>query len=240
MGSSQRTTGSAEARSTAPPVTCLSSNAAAGISLQERERLRIGFDLHDGPAQTMSAALLQVKMLQDLEGDALRCGLAELRSTISAGMEEVYELIERLGGRDSTDDDLQARVRSAVDSFSDRCDIEVDLLIDGDDCGGSVSPSMQIAVARIVQEALSNVSRHSGASHASVALHLSPTEVVCEVTDDGAGFAREELGVSRRGRQPFGLHSMRERARLLDGECVVDSAPGMGTRVCVRIPVWRP
>jgi len=102
---------------------------AAVISLQERERVRLGFDLHDGPAQTMSAALLQVKMLEDLEGEDLRRGLAELRSTIVAALEEVYELIESLGGRESNDDDLASRVRSCVDVFASRCDVPAYLRI---------------------------------------------------------------------------------------------------------------
>ena len=79
----------------------LAADYAAGINLQERERVRIGFDLHDGPAQTMSAALLQVRMLDDLDGDDLKSGLRDLRSTLSLALEEIYELIESLGGRGS-------------------------------------------------------------------------------------------------------------------------------------------
>jgi len=213
------------------------SDAADAINLQERERVRIGFDLHDGPAQTMSAALLQVKMLQDLEGAEMREGLAELRVTLAMALEEIYELIERLGGRDSSDDDLESRVKSCVDAFATRCDVATHLAIEGEI--GPVSPSLRIAVARIVQEALSNVSQHSGASRVDVRLDLSSREVVCEIADNGKGFAREEVSASRYGREPYGLHSMRERARLLDGESVIDSAPGGGTRVRVRIPVWR-
>jgi signal transduction histidine kinase len=214
-----------------------SSDAADAISLQERERVRIGFDLHDGPAQTMSAALLQVKMLQDLEGADMRAGLAELRVTLATALEEVYELIERLGGRESNDDDLESRVRLCVDAFAARSDVAAHLAIEGD--AGTVSPSLRIAIARIVQEALSNVSQHSKASRVDIRLDLSPERVVCEIADNGVGFAHEEVSASRYGREPYGLHSMRERARLLDGESVIDSVPGGGTRVRVRIPVWR-
>jgi signal transduction histidine kinase len=84
-------------------------HASSAIDLQERERVRIGFDLHDGPAQTMSAALLQVRMLQDLEGPALRDGLVELRGTLATALEEIYELIETLGSRVPSDTDLVRR-----------------------------------------------------------------------------------------------------------------------------------
>jgi two-component system sensor histidine kinase DegS len=237
MRSSDPSVGGVGATPTRHVVALAAPDTAALLRLQERERARIGFDLHDGPAQTMSAALLQVKMLEDMEGEDRTNGLLELRSTIAAALEEVYELIERLGGRDVPEDDLVSRVRSCVESFRVRGDAEARLAVEGE--AGSVSPSLRIAVFRIVQEALSNVSRHSCANRVDVRLALASDEVVCEVTDDGKGFAPLDAGTSWRGREPYGLHSMRERARLLDGECTIDSAPGCGTRVRVRIPVWR-
>ncbi len=74
---------------------CNGSNTA--LDLQERERLRIGFDLHDGPAQTMAGALLQVRMLEDADGDTLRAGLEELRTTLASALDEMYALIGDLG-----------------------------------------------------------------------------------------------------------------------------------------------
>jgi two-component system sensor histidine kinase DegS len=211
--------------------------ASIGIELQERERRRIGFDLHDGPAQTMSAALLQVRMLQDLDHEALRQGLEELRSTLAIALDEIYELIENLGGRDPDTEDLTGKIRSCVRTFSDRYRMVVDLDVEGS-CG-EISRSLEIAVSRIVQEALCNAGKHSGASRVRVLLRLSPREVRCEVSDDGRGFSPREARVSHRGREAFGLCSMSERARLLDGACTVESIPGEGTRVIARIPVWR-
>lgn len=210
---------------------------AVGINLQERDRVRIGFDLHDGPAQTMSAALLQVRMLDDLDGDQLKIGLRELRSTLAVALEEIYEATERLGGRGSANDDLVSRVKSCAKGFAARSGIEPTLVIEGD--VGSASASLQIAVFRIVQEALSNVVRHSGAKHVDIRLNMSDEGVVCEVADDGKGFTLSETLTSDRNRDPFGLQSMRERARMLDGECVIESAPGRGTRVRVEIPAWQ-
>jgi signal transduction histidine kinase len=221
----------------APGFDRLSARASKAIELQERERVRIGFDLHDGPAQTMSAALLQVKMLQNMGGEQLRSGLSELESTLTVALKEVYDLIENLGGRDSDDTDLAARVRSCVDGFSKRYGIRSELKVTGD-CG-TVSRSLQIATFRIVQEALSNVGRHSEATQVTVDLVLSPSEVRCQVVDDGVGLPANGASRSQRAREPFGLRSMTERARLLDGECVIDGGPEGGTRVRVRIPVWQ-
>jgi signal transduction histidine kinase len=185
----------------------------------------------------MSAALLQVRMLQGAEGDELQQGLDELHSTLSAALREVYELIENLGGRDADTADLVARIETCIKGFSDRYAIPADLEVDGECEHGS--QSLQIATFRIVQEALSNAGRHSGASCVHVHLCLSPTELRCEISDDGKGFSLAEPGVPRRVRASYGLHSMAVRAHLLDGDCVVESAPGEGTRVRVRIPVWQ-
>ena len=209
---------------------------ALAFELQERERVRVGFDLHDGPAQTMSAALLQVKMLEAVEGVELHDGLADLRATLSTAMGEIYALIDQLGGRASDGETLESRVHACVDQLAASTGIDVRLSFEGD--SGHASPSLQIAVFRIVQEALSNVRRHSQARHVDVAVRFRDSHVECEIMDDGVGFTHEPDPIPRKGREHFGLHSMHQRARLLDGDCTISSAPDSGTRVSVRIPVW--
>lgn len=229
---SMRTDGPAPAQSAG-----FRSRTTSAIDLQERERLRVGFDLHDGPAQTMSAALLQLRMLEGAEGEELQSGLDEVRATLSLAIEEVYGLIQSLGDGGSADHDLVSRVRCGVEGFTERFGIPVTLTVDGEPA--KVSPSLEIAIYRIIQEALSNVGRHSGARTATVTLNISPEMFTCEIVDDGDGFSAEDADRSSSGRAPFGLRSMSERARLLDGECTIESALGRGTRVAVRIPVWQ-
>jgi two-component system sensor histidine kinase DegS len=205
--------------------------------LQERERLRIGFDLHDGPAQTLSAALLQIRLLRDADGEPLRASLDDLSAMLKSALGEMYALIDDLGCRSPAADGLAPRVEVQVTAFRDRHGLDCELTIEGPDA--PVSRSMQIAVSRIIQEALSNVARHSGASKVEVRLHLSEKDVMCEIADDGCGFAMADAMKRRDGRERYGLISMRQRAELLDGRCIIDSAPGHGTRILVRIPVWR-
>jgi two-component system sensor histidine kinase DegS len=209
---------------------------ALAFELQERERMRVGFDLHDGPAQTMSAALLQVKMLESAEGAELHTGLSDLRATLSTALSEIYALIDELGGRAADGETLESRVRACVDKLAASTGIETQLTFEGD--SGHASPSLEIAVFRIIQEALSNVRRHSLAQHVDVAVRFTDACVECEIADDGVGFAHEASPVPRKGREHFGLHGMHQRARLLDGDCTISSAPGSGTCVSVRIPVW--
>ncbi len=95
-----------------------------------------------------------------------------------------------------------------------------------------LDPRVQAAAFRVVQEALHNALRHSGASEVSVTLSRARGRVVLEVADDGAGF---DPGLAVPG---LGLASMRERAAAVGGKLRVSSAPGAGTRV--RLTVQRP
>ena len=198
--------------------------------------MRVGFDLHDGPAQTMSAALLQVKMLERTEGAELHEGLSDLRATLSTALSEIYALIDELGGRAADGETLESRVSACVDKLAASTGIDAQLTFEGD--SSHASPSLQIAVFRIVQEALSNVRRHSRAQQVEVAVRFTGACVECEIADDGVGFANDADPIPRKGREHFGLHGMHQRARLLDGECTISSTPDSGTRVSVRIPVW--
>jgi signal transduction histidine kinase len=93
--------------------------------------------------------------------------------------------------------------------------------------------AVETAAFRIVQEALANAARHARAPHVDVGLRCADGWLELEVRDDGVGF----VPAAAQGRSGLGLSSMRERARLLGGTCSVDSAPGQGARVRVRLPL---
>jgi signal transduction histidine kinase len=210
---------------------------SAVAELQERERLRIGFDLHDGPAQSLSAALLQVSMLQGAEGDALQAGLEDLRTTLKAALAEMYALVDDLGCRTPAHGGLVTKVEAHVETFRDRHGLDCGFEVRGLEV--PVTSSLQIAISRIVQEALSNVGQHSGATRADVRLDFFDHTVECEVIDDGRGFLPAEVDLRHDGRERYGLTGMRQRAQLINGECIVVSEPGRGTKVTARIPIWR-
>jgi signal transduction histidine kinase len=212
-----------------------SAEHAAAVMLQERERRRIGFDLHDGPAQSISAALLQLRLLEGTSGNDLESGLSAVREMLGTALGEMYELIDRLGSKALDHTGLIAKIEACVKDLAARGEMAVDFRVEGAEA--PMSDSLQIALFRIIQEALSNARRHSGASRVSVRLSMHGGEdVACLIEDDGRGFDPDLASAA--GRERYGLVSMRERARLLDGTCTIDSAPGAGTRVGVRIPVW--
>jgi two-component system sensor histidine kinase UhpB len=102
---------------------------------------------------------------------------------------------------------------------------------------GALSPEVELALYRILQEALSNVVRHAGASHARVRIGRADGVVEAIVEDDGRGFRVDR--VLSAGDAGLGLFGMKERAASLGGDVRVESEPGRGTRVSVRIPVGK-
>jgi len=92
--------------------------------------------------------------------------------------------------------------------------------------------SLETALYRIIQEALTNVARHAGAKNVSALVERRAREVVAVVEDDGLGFDSAHLNGSR-----LGVAGMRERAELLGGKLTIESAPGAGTSLFVQIPL---
>ena len=97
-------------------------------------------------------------------------------------------------------------------------------------------PEMETALFRMCQETLSNVARHAQATAVLVQVGADRGDVLIDIEDDGKGFDAEEVA-RREGRRPWGLLGIRERAEILGGAARVDSSPGSGTHVTIRIPL---
>lgn len=174
-------------------------------------------------------------MLEDMDHYEYPSALHELRETIAAALQQMYDIIHDLGTRIADGCDLVRGLEELTGRFSDATGVGVDVVADGDP--SVASESLRIALFRIVQESLSNVRRHAGADHVAVRIKFTHTEALCAVVDDGCGFDTGGLDDGLGGREILGLYGMAERARLLGGECTVSSRPGAGTRVAVRIPL---
>jgi signal transduction histidine kinase len=130
---------------------------------------------------------------------------------------------------------LAAALQVLVDDLQ-AVGLDVTLVVRGD--AGRLDDRARTALFRIAQEALTNVRRHSGAGGARVGLVVDPSEAVLTVADDGRGFVAKPglRGHNLRARR-LGLAGMRERASMLGGSFDIDSEPGRGTVVTVRLPL---
>jgi two-component system sensor histidine kinase UhpB len=199
------------------------------LRAQEEERRRLAYDLHDEVNQALTAILLRLQALSHDAPPEMVEELSELKRLVNQAMGELLQLARQLRPSALDDHGLLPAIESQVRRFSQQTGIETDLETDG--AASALAPDQEIAVYRIAQEALANIARHADASRVEVALASSGHGVSLTVRDDGRGF--ELNGGSRRG---LGLDGMAERARLVGGDLTIDSSPGGGTALKLRVP----
>ena len=211
----------------------LSSLSRRLIEAQEQERFRIARELHDDVGQRM--VLLQMgldEFLQNMDGLKLSARellqkISELASEVSSDLHNVsHQLhparLDLIG--------LVATVRGYCREVSRQHHLQVEFV--HQDVPAETPKDVALCLFRIVQEALRNVVKHSGAAEAKVELSGDGHQIHLRISDPGKGF---EAG-SAAGQTGLGLISMRERLRLVGGHLSVESQPSHGTRICVRVP----
>lgn len=215
--------------------------------LESDERMlgRIGLDIHDGPTQQLSVALLEVQLLDAELGDEgsenIKEALSRIYETLGGALHEMRELIGHLRPAQFEDRALPDILNDAVTAFEARSGAEVVLNLDGDFPVNGVSVTQRITFYRVLQETLTNAYRHGQARRCRVDLTQEPGGISLVVEDDGSGFDVEHALRPRPGVPiaRFGIHGIRDRAELLGGVCEITSVPGEGSSVRVFLPEWQ-
>lgn len=208
--------------------------ASQVITAQEEERLRIARELHDETAQALASLLVRQRVAErSPDPETLQRTMADLRALTSDALEGVRRMAIELRPTILDDLGLVAALDACARQFSQRSGLRVELHATGRP--ERLRPEVELVIYRVVQEALSNVARHSGATRADVSLRAEPAHLTVMVADDGRGFDPAAALDSRP--QSLGLFGMRERAALVDGRLEIESVPNHGTRVCLTVPV---
>jgi two-component system CheB/CheR fusion protein len=210
---------------------------------EESERRRLGRELHDEAGQHLTALGLGLQALSDVAsaGSEVDRRAADLRSLVNALARELHSIAVGLRPRALDDFGLEAALTVYAEEWSRRSGIAIDVHATVD--GERLPEAVESALYRIVQEALTNVARHSGATRAGVVVERRDGHVVVVVEDDGRGF---DAGNGADTHDPssnggLGLLGIRERAALLGGRVEVEStAEGRGATLFVHIPVDTP
>jgi signal transduction histidine kinase len=211
------------------------------VAAGERRLMRLGFDLHDGPLQEIVALAEELRTASSQISEVVP---DDFRQRVHGRFNDVHA---RLGALDDSLRQIAHSIRSttavarpvgdAVESelraLENATGIEGQLKVEGD--LSDLSDSQKIVLFRVVQEALSNVRKHSGAAKVSVVLRSRRTFVDVDVTDNGCGFDPRELDTDR-----LGLAGISERVRLLGGAVELETTAGVGTTVRATLPQWRP
>ncbi len=215
------------------------------IKAQEDERHRISRELHDGPAQDLANLIFQTAIcekLVDRDPEEAKRNIQELRRGIRECISGVRQVIFDMRPMALDDQGLAPAIHQLCGNMADRGLVAADYDWEGEEY--ALPKHVEIAVFRIVQEALNNVAHHSGVKAAKVRVHFTPAAVNILVEDRGRGFDPDALAEEKPSEEEgdeeqqghFGILSMRERAKLVGAEIRILSAPGKGTKIHLRIP----
>lgn len=208
------------------------------IRVQEEERRRLAREIHDGPAQLLNSVVLRINVcLKLFDADLQRLGeeLNQLKELVRLSLQDVRKIIFDLRPMALDDLGLIPALRAFLKDYQARFGIETDFVAFGNE--RRYDSAFEIAIFRLVQEALNNVYKHAGAARVWVKVDTSGgQEIRLTVRDDGVGFDLEKLRQSQAGTK-FGLVSMRERTELLGGSMEIIAVPGQGARLNFNFPV---
>ncbi|QDU75679.1 Sensor histidine kinase LiaS [Bremerella volcania] len=201
-------------------------------ALQDEERRRIAFDLHDEVGQSLTSVMMGLRALGDQpDPSSYRQRIDDLREVVNSAVHEVRRIANGLRPAALDHLGLQGALERMAEDAEQIHDIDIELTIEIQDWDKLSNP-LQTTIYRIVQEGLTNVARHSGARLVRILVAQRRSEVVVEIEDDGRGFDKDSTS-----NQGMGVSGMIQRTALLAGEFSVLERPEGGTIIRARIPV---
>ena len=208
------------------------------LHVQEEERKRISRELHDELGQALAAinthlALVQRECVGDQDAE-LRTGIADVEKVLVGAIERMHGFARALRSAALDDLGLLPALRSYLKDYAERTGLLVRFERSAKDA--PLNAEQKTALFRIAQESLANVAKHAQATEVVVTLGFAEDKMQLRIKDNGKGFAvKQQRTAVERNR--LGLLGMQERARLVNGRCLVQSAPGCGTTVMAEIPL---
>jgi PAS domain S-box-containing protein len=206
---------------------------AAAHATREQEKSRIARELHDELGQLLTMLQMDVAWCKEKlppGNDAFAAKVDRMATLLKSTIAATRRIAADLRPLMLDDLGLVPSIEWLVENFTQRTGITGDLLVDRREL--ELTNAQASAVFRIVQESLTNVAKHAQAAHVDIAIERDDGALVVRIEDDGVGFSLQ----APRKPNSFGLLGLRERASLLGGEVTIESAPGEGTMVEVRLP----
>jgi signal transduction histidine kinase len=205
-------------------------------TIQEDERRRIARELHDETGQQLTALTLGLKSLRGRpDAGSFARDLASLQELAELIGHSAHHMAWQLRPTALDDLGLEKALRDWFDHWSDRSGVPIDF-----HCTlgpHRLNAELETHLYRIICEALTNVRRHAMALHVSVILERRPDHIQAIIEDDGLGFDPDAVRRSASAKHKLGLFGIEERAGLMSGTLRIESRPGQGTTVFVRVPL---
>lgn len=205
------------------------------IQALEEERRRIAREIHDGPAQSLANIVLRAEFCEQLltkEPERVKAELIRLKELVRSSLQDIRKTIFDLRPMVLDDLGLVGGLRRFLGDCQERHGLLVEFLFFGQE--RRLDRTFEVALFRIIQEALSNILKHAEATRVVVKLEILNKRVIAVVKDNGKGFDPAVVGAQD---EHYGLLNMRERTQLLNGEMQIKSVSGRGTEIVVTVPI---
>jgi two-component system sensor histidine kinase UhpB len=206
------------------------------VEIQESERLYISRELHDEAGQILTSMMLNLRLLEKeaSQPDIVIQQVAKLEESLNEVLENLHRVAMALRPASLDHLGLIAALRQHVETVGEKHGLLVSFR------SGKIKErlpaNVETVLYRIVQEALTNIVRHAGATRVDVVLTVRDDILVVIIEDDGIGFDQEAVS----GEEHLGLFGMRERAEMIDGKLTIESAPGKGTTIMLEVGYANP
>lgn len=202
--------------------------------LLEAQARRIAHDLHDEAGQMLAMVYQALaEILRQPVTEAIRSIVARITSHLDTVREQMRRLSHELRPPILDQLGLMPALEFLANGFRQRAELSISVNGSTD---GRLDEAVEIAIYRIVQEALNNISRHAQAHQVSIGVTRDEGRLICTVQDDGVGFSTTGVGVQKPA-EGLGLVGIQERLRPLFGTLFIDSTPGKGTELTVSVPI---
>jgi two-component system NarL family sensor kinase len=212
---------------------------AAASNAREEERHRIAADFHDGPLQSFISFQMRLEILRKIFERDPKSGVEELVQLQALAKNQITEIrtfVRSMRPLNVDGADLTSSVRRIADDFQKETGIPVTFV--GGDAQLPIAPDANSDILQMVREALHNIQKHAGATRVAVAMERVGKHLEISIDDNGHGFqfsgvyALDELDLLR-----LGPVSLKQRARSLSADLILESRPGRGAGVRLRIPI---
>lgn len=210
------------------------------LKAHEEERKRIAREIHDGPAQSAACLSLKIelckKKLQEGSQDQLAQELDKLGDNARSTVQEIRTIIYDLKPS-YLEDGLFSAVQNHIEVFVENTGLDIEFKTTGTD--SKIEYYIISTIFRIIQEALTNISKHAKASKVYIFLNISETALKLDIRDNGQGFDTTSLKQSKREEinRGFGIEGMQERVALINGGIHIRSNLGTGTEIKIKVPL---
>jgi len=206
------------------------------IQVQEEERQRIARDIHDGPAQDLTNAVIKTEVCEkliDLDISRAKSEIQELKKILRNSIKDIRGTIYNLHPMALDDIGFIPTIQRYIEDFQSDTKIEVDFIILSK---VEIEDNIKnVALFRIVQESLNNIRKHSKATLVKIKIEMTRSNIYLLIEDNGVGFNIQDVKGHNRYEGGFGLLNMQERIELLNGEFEIKSEKNYGTKIIINI-----